>query len=262
MNTAQTHAPVYLVVVGDEILSGKRSDRHIPKVIELLRARGMALSEVRIFGDDQEQIAQGMRALRDRGGVVLSCGGIGATPDDLTRQAVAQAIGVPVVRHPEAEQLIVSEYGEKAFPNRVRMADFPEGAALIPNPLNRVAGFSIGGIFCVPGFPEMAWPMLEWVLDGPLQHLHRAQPEIELRLRAVGDQAGEGDLLPLMEALLQAHPGVRFSSLPSRGTPEVPQRHIEFGIRGARSEAEPAFEWFRANLVGRPGVSIEILGER
>ena len=262
MSTAQTQSPVFLVVVGDEILSGKRSDRHIPKVIELLRARGMTLSEVRIFGDDQDQIAAGMRSLLDRGGVVLSCGGIGATPDDVTRQAVAQALGVPVVRHAEAERLIISEYGEKAFPNRVRMADFPEGSAVIPNPLNRVAGFSIGGVYCVPGFPEMAWPMLEWVLDGPLQHLHQAQPEVELRLRALGDQAGEGDLLQLMEALLLEFPGVRLSSLPSRGTVEVPQRHIEFGIRGARDTAEPAFEWFRANLVTRPGVSIEILGER
>jgi molybdopterin-biosynthesis enzyme MoeA-like protein len=236
-----------LMVVGDEILSGKRQDRHFSKVIDLLRLRGRELAWAHFIGDDDHAIAAEFAAARQRKDIVLSCGGIGATPDDRTRQAAALAYGVPIVRHPEAEALIVAEYGERAFPNRVLMADFPAGAELIPNPINRVAGFSIESLYCVPGFPEMAWPMLEWVLDGPLSHLHMATPSQEFRLRAIGT-SGEGDLLGLMEAVLDTYPGVKLSSLPFRGDDSRP-RHIEFGIRGPEAVAAAAFTWFRARLV-------------
>lgn len=248
---------VGLMIVGDEILSGKRQDRHFSKVVELLSARGIELAWAHIAGDDEAVIAEVFAAARARGDVVLSCGGIGATPDDRTRQAAALACGVPVVRHPEAEALIINEYGDKAWPNRVLMADFPEGAALIPNPVNRVAGFHIGGLYCVPGFPEMAWPMLEWVLDGPLLALHCATPPQEYRLRAIGT-SGEGDLLPLMDAVLARYPGIKLSSLPFRGNAERP-RHIEFGLRGPAATAAAAFEWFRAELVARGDVQVEDL---
>jgi len=132
---------VGLFVIGDEILSGKRQDKHLPRVIAMLAERGIALSFAQFLGDDQEQIAQAIRDSRARGDLLLSCGGIGATPDDRTRQAAALAFGVPVVRHAEGVALIVNEYGDRAFPSRVLMADFPEGAGLIPNPVNRVAGF-------------------------------------------------------------------------------------------------------------------------
>jgi len=245
---------VTLLIVGDEILSGKRQDRHLAKVRELLQARGIELAEVRIVGDDEERIAQTVSQLHARGDTVLSCGGIGATPDDRTRQAVARAFGLAVVRHPEGEALIVNEYGDKAYPNRVLMADFPAGAALIPNPVNRVAGFSINGVYCVPGFPEMAWPMLEWVLDTQLPHLHSASPPVEYSLRATGTSA-EGDLLDLMEQVLRDFPGVSLSSLPSRGDVTRP-RHIEFGIKGPAAIAAPAFVWFRQRLVD--GYPVEV----
>ncbi|MDB5969006.1 MAG: Molybdenum cofactor synthesis protein [Hydrocarboniphaga sp.] len=246
-----------LLIVGDEILSGKRQDRHLSKVRELLHARGIELAEVRIVGDDEERIAQAVAQLHARGDVVLSCGGIGATPDDRTRQAVARAFNVPLVRHAEGEALIVNEYAEKAFPNRVLMADFPAGAALIPNPVNRVAGFSLNEVYCVPGFPEMAWPMLEWVLDTRLRHLHRAAPPVEYSLRATGTSS-EGDLLDLMEQVLRDFPGVSLSSLPSRGDASR-ARHIEFGIKGSAEIAAPAFTWFRQHLQNDYGVQIEDL---
>src|SRR6202007_2628002 len=135
----------------------------------------------------------------------------GATPDDRTRQAAARAFGVPIERHRDAEALIVAQYPEKAFPHRVLMADFPRGAGIIPNPVNNVAGFFIGDCHFVPGFPEMAWPMLEWVLDKKLAHLHRSEPPVEYLLRAVGT-SGEGDLLPLMEQTLQRFPAIKLSS--------------------------------------------------
>src|SRR5262249_28724758 len=150
----------------------------------------------RFLGDDEQVLAQAIHASASRGELLLSCGGIGATPDDRTRQAAARAFGVPVERHAEAAALIVRQYGDKAHPHRVLMADFPRGAGLIPNPVNNVAGFSIGDAYFVPGFPEMAWPMLEWVLDTRCRHLHRADPPVEFALRAGGTSA-EGDLLPL-----------------------------------------------------------------
>lgn len=246
-----------LLVIGDELLSGKRGDRHLPKVIELLAARGIGLDWAQFLGDDEAQIAAALVAARRRGDVVLSCGGIGATPDDRTRQAAALAFEVAIVPQPEALALIEAEYGEKAYPNRALMAQFPEGAHIIPNPVNRVAGFSIGDCYFVPGFPEMAWPMLTWVLDGPLKPLHNAEPPQEFRLRAFGS-SGEGDLLDLMEATLAQFPGIKLSSLPSRGTPERP-RHIEFGIKGPPQLAARAFVWFRARLAQRGDVAIEDL---
>ncbi|WP_028007719.1 competence/damage-inducible protein A [Solimonas flava] len=248
---------VGLLVIGDEILSGKRQDRHFARVIELLRARGMELSWARILGDDEAAIAEAIVAAQACGDALLSCGGIGATPDDCTRQAAARAFGVPIERHREAEALIVDQYGAAARPNRVLMADFPQGAALIPNPVNRVAGFSIGRCYFVPGFPEMAWPMLEWVLDGPLRALHRAEPDIEFRLRAIGT-SGEGDLLPLMQETLARYPGIKLSSLPSRGGPERP-RHIEFGFKGARQPAGAAYRHFLAGLTRFADLRVEAL---
>jgi len=250
-------ADVGLLIVGDEILSGKRKDQHLSKVIELLAARGMALAWAQIVGDDEQQIADALKAARAHGDVVLSCGGIGATPDDLTRQAAARAFEVPVVRHPEGEALIVRQYGEKAHPHRVLMADFPRGAALVPNPVNNVAGFSIGDCYFVPGFPEMAWPMLEWVLDTKLSHLHTSEPNVEFTLRASGSSA-EGDLLPLMEETLRRYSGVKLSSLPFRGDAARP-RHIEFGIKGPRPLAADAFRWLRGELLKRAEVTVEDL---
>ena len=241
-----------LFVLGDELLSGKRADKHMSKVIGLLADRGMSLAWVQFLGDEEARIAEAIAAVRARG-VLLSCGGIGATPDDCTRQAAARAFEVPLLPHPEGVALIEQEYGERAHPNRVLMAHFPQGAGLIPNPVNRVAGFSIGQCYFVPGFPEMAWPMLEWVLDNPLRHLHRADPPREYSLRALGSSA-EGDLLDLMEATLREFPGVKLSSLPYRGDGSRP-RHIEFGIKGPAA----AFRWFREHLAGRPGVQIEDL---
>lgn len=235
-----------LFVIGDEILSGKRQDRHLPHVIELLGERGQELSWARFLGDDPEALARAIAQVHADGDLLLSCGGIGATPDDCTRQAAARALGVPIRRHAQAEALILAQYGEAARPNRVLMADFPEGAGLIPNPVNKVAGFFVGHCHFVPGFPEMAWPMLEWVLDQRYPQLRNPRPAVEYRLRVVGSN-GEGDLLPLMEDTLRCWPSIKLSSLPSRGVPGQP-RHIEFGFKGAPPEAAAAYAYFLRGL--------------
>lgn len=248
---------VELLVIGDEILSGKRTDRHMPAVIRMLRRHGMDLERVQFIGDDIDQIAAAIHRVHGAGSVLLSCGGIGATPDDCTRQAAALAFGVPVTRHPEALARIEAHYGERAHPNRVRMADFPEGASLIPNPVNNVSGFYLGDCYFVPGFPEMAWPMLEWVLDMRLSHLHRAIPPVECVMRVRGKRLGESDLLDLMEEVLRRHPGVRISSLPFRGSSDT-MAHIEVGFRGDEDDAVSAYRWF-ADQMPRLDIQIEEL---
>lgn len=246
-----------LFVIGDEILSGKRQDRHFAKVVALLAARGLSLDGVEFLPDDTSRIAEAIRRVASAGEVLLSCGGIGATPDDRTRQAAAAAFDRPLQLHAEAVALIEAQYGERARPNRVLMAEFPVGAALIPNPVNRVAGFSIDHCYFVPGFPEMAWPMLEWVLDQRLAALHQTRPPVEFSLRVTGGR-GEGDLLELMQATLARYPDVKLSSLPSRGA-DGRTPHIEFGLRGARAQAAEAYQWFHAQLQQQAQLRIEPL---
>ena len=244
----QTRA-IHLVITGNEQLSGKRQDKHFAKVIELLRARGLALTQVTFLGDGEARIAAVIAEARKAGDIVLCCGGIGATPDDRTRQAAAAAFGLPIARHAQAAALITARYGDKATAQRLIMADFPQGAALIPNPVNQVAGFSVGDCHFVPGFPEMAWPMLEWVLDTHYPVLFSATPPVEYRLRALGN-AAESDLLDLMEAVIAAHPGLEFSSLPFRARDDA-EAHIEFGFKGEAVVAASAYAQFEAGLVAR-----------
>ena len=215
------------LVIGDEILSGKRQDRHLPRVIATLSARGLALGWARLEGDDRGRLTAVLAESFARGDIVFSFGGVGATPDDHTRQAAAAALGVPLVRHPEAVAELEAQFGAAAHPNRVLMAEFPEGSAIIPNPVNRVASFSIRDHHFFPGFPSMAWPMLDWVLARHYPAL-TAPPSAE-RAIAVFD-AGESQLLALMNDNVARFPQLRLFSLPSF----LPDggRRLELGVRG------------------------------
>jgi molybdopterin-biosynthesis enzyme MoeA-like protein len=253
----QAPAPRFvLLVIGDEILLGKRSDRHFARVVASLGQRGFTLESAHFLGDDEERLAGLLAQCRGEGRVVLCCGGIGATPDDVTRQAAARAWGVALQPHPEALAEILARFGEKAYPSRALMADFPEGARVIPNPINRIAGFSVGDQHFVPGFPEMAWPMLDWVLDTYYEQRRPAVAAVDMRLR-VGGTAAESDLLDLMEACIRLHPGIRLSSLPFRGNGEAPP-HIELGVRAEPGLAARAFAYLREQLAVR-AVPFEIL---
>jgi molybdopterin-biosynthesis enzyme MoeA-like protein len=246
-----------LVIIGDEILSGKREDKHLPKVIALLGARGLALQWARYAGDDRALITATLRDAFASGDLVFSCGGIGATPDDHTRQSAAAALGVPLTLHPEAKALIVErmqdvarEQGQPFEPDRpdnvhrLNMGVFPEGARVIPNPYNKIPGFSVGHVHFVPGFPVMAWPMIEGVLDRQYAHLHGAQAQRERSVIVFG--AMEAALTPLMEDIERRHPGIKVFSLPSVDHPKY-GRHIELGVKGADG-VEAAYEALRAGL--------------
>lgn len=236
-----------LIVIGDEILSGKRTDKHLPKVIEMLGARGLSLGWAEYVGDSPARITAALQRALASGDTVFSTGGIGATPDDHTRQCAARALGVEMALHPQAGALIrermqdiARERGEPYEPDRpdnshrLNMGVFPVGAQIIPNPYNKIAGFSCAGpgggmVHFVPGFPVMAWPMLEWVLDTHYPHLFRAGAWIEQSVIVFG--AMEATLTPLMEAIEQEHPGVKVFSLPSVDHPKY-GRHIELGVKG------------------------------
>ncbi len=248
-----------LVIVGDEILSGKRQDKHLPKVIELVTARGLALAWARYVGDDRPLITEALRHAFASGDLVFSCGGIGATPDDHTRQCAAAALGRPLVLHPQAKELIVQRMkdmaAEQGVPfdpdrpdnlHRLNMGMFPEGAEIVPNPYNKVPGFSVGHVHFVPGFPVMAWPMIEWLLDQRYAHLHGGQ-RLHERSVVVFDSM-ESTLTPLMEAVESRFPGIKVFSLPSVDHP-LHGRHIELGVKGDAARLAEAFAMLRQGVL-------------
>jgi molybdopterin-biosynthesis enzyme MoeA-like protein len=245
-----------LIIVGDEILSGKRQDKHLPKVIELLAARGIALDWAEYVGDSPERITATLKRAFASGDIVFSTGGIGATPDDHTRQCAAKALGVELKLHPEAEVLIrqrmqdiAKEQGTQYLPDapdnihRLNMGTFPVGAQIIPNPYNKIPGFTCtapggGAVHFVPGFPVMAWPMVEWVLDNQYAHLHRKQAYVEKSVIVFG--AMEAALTPLMLRLETDFSGIKVFSLPSVDHPQY-GRHIELGVKGSPDDVAVAY---------------------
>ena len=216
------------LIIGDEILSGKRQDKHFVKVIDILKQRGLELAWAEYLGDDLQRITAVLKRTLASDDVVFSFGGIGATPDDHTRQSAAAALDVPIAPHPQATQEIIDRFGEAAYPHRVKMAEFPAGAALVPNPFNRIAGFNVGKHYFLPGFPEMAWPMMEWVLDTHYAHLFVAVPPVEEVIITEG--AGEGDLIDAMNDIVARYPDLKLSSLPRLVVDN--RRIIELGIKG------------------------------
>ncbi len=231
-------------VIGDEILVGKRQDKHFPFVIEALVKRGLRLSWARYLGDDRELLLSSFRQSFSSGDLVFSFGGIGATPDDHTRQCVAAALGVPLKLHPVAEQEIRGRFpGQEATPQRLKMGEFPENAEIIPNPVNRIPGFSCGDHHFVPGFPQMAQPMVEWVLDTKYRRLFDRDRWREASILVY--EAGESQLVPAMESTEKAFPGIKVFSLPSMGT-DGSRRHVELGVRGEPGQVDAAMDALKA----------------
>jgi molybdopterin-biosynthesis enzyme MoeA-like protein len=235
-----------IYIIGDEILSGKREDKHLTQVISILKARGLQLSWAEYLGDDPARMVASFKRSfvqsETNGDIVFSFGGIGATPDDYTRQAAADALGVPIARHAGAVAEIIAQFGEDgAYPKRVIMADFPHGAALIPNPVNRVAGFSIKSHYFVPGFPAMAHPMMEWVLDTHYSHLFHQTAHLEQSIIVIGGI--ESKLIDLMNAVIDQF-DVKVFSLPKL----KPNPHVELGAKGAPDKVFQAMVALKAGV--------------
>ncbi|MBZ0105282.1 MAG: competence/damage-inducible protein A [Sulfuricella denitrificans] len=236
-----------ILIIGDEILSGKRRDGHFAHVVEALAGRGLELAWCRIVGDVPARIVQHLRETHATGDLVFSFGGIGATPDDHTRQCAAIAADVPMQRHPDAVSEIEAQFGPDAYPRRILMADLPAGSTIIPNPVNRVPGFSLRHHHFLPGFPQMAWPMMAWVLDTRYPDLRNLAPEREEIFTAL--DVSESYLLDLMNEFVVRYPEVRFSSLPHLGADGA--RRIEFGLRGRSTEVTGALLFLQSGIAAR-----------
>jgi len=237
------HAAIGALVIGDEILVGKRQDKHFAFVVGALAKRGLRLAFCEYHGDDPDRLTAALKRTIAAGDIVFSFGGIGATPDDHTRQCAASALGVALAVHPEGERELRARFGAELTPERLRMVEFPLGAQIIPNPVNRVPGFSMREHHFVPGFPQMAWPMVEWVLD--TRYAHLADRDRWTEASIIVYEAGESQLIPVMEAVGARHPGVKVFSLPSMGD-DGSRRHVELGVRGDPGQVEQAIGQIRA----------------
>ena len=233
------------LVIGDEILVGKRKDKHFDFLVAALAKRGLRLAYCEYHGDDPLRLRAALSRTFAAGDIVFSFGGIGATPDDHTRRCAADALGVPLEVHPEGELELRARFGAELTPQRLSMVEFPQGAQIIPNPVNRVPGFSVREHHFVPGFPQMAWPMVEWVLDGRYRHLADRDRWAEASI--IVFEAGESQLIPVMDAVGAGYPKVKVFSLPSMGE-DGSRRHVELGVRGDPVQVVQAMEGLRSGV--------------
>jgi molybdopterin-biosynthesis enzyme MoeA-like protein len=224
------------VLIGDELMSGKREDAHFAHLQQVLGQRGLELSWTLMVGDDAEQLERALTFSMSSDDLVFCFGGIGATPDDRTRQTAAKVSQQKLIRHPQAVALIEHQYGDAAYPKRILMAELPELATIIPNIINNVPGFSLGDHHFMPGFPEMSWPMVDWLLETKYKDLKDLAPVYE-KIITIFD-ARESDLIDKMNELLSTYPEVRLSSLPMLG----PTPLIEFSLRGEQVMVEAAMQ--------------------
>lgn len=199
-----------LVVIGDEILSGRTQDKNVAQLATWLNDQGIRLAEVRIVPDDIERIGEAVNALRARHDYLFTTGGIGPTHDDITVDAIAVALGVSVVIHPEARKILEDYYRDRPGglnEARLRMARVPEGAELLRNPYSGAPGVKIGNIYILAGVPAIAASMLE-TLNGRLEG---GKPVVSV---TVGARAPESEVAELLRQTEAAHPGVTIGSYP------------------------------------------------
>ena len=199
-----------VLVIGDEILSGRTKDRNTGFIADTLTDIGIDLEEVRIVSDRMEAIVEAVRALSSRYDYVLTTGGIGPTHDDITADAVAAAFGVPLVFDDRATAILKAHYdrrGVEMNDARRRMTRIPEGADLIPNPVSAAPGFVIGNVFVMAGVPAI----MQAMMDDVVRRLPAARPLLSETIEA---GRGEGDVAAALTRVQEAFPAVRMGSYP------------------------------------------------
>ena len=198
-----------LVVIGDEILSGRTQDRNVAQIATWLNVQGIRLAEVRVVGDTTEAIVEAVNTLRARNDYLFTTGGIGPTHDDITVDAIAEALGVGVVHHPAAVAVLEHYYATRggATDARLRMARVPFGADLIPNRMSGAPGIKIANVFIMAGVPHITAGMLD-ALTGTLEG---GQPVIS---RTIGCWVAESEVAEMLGAVEKAHEGVALGSYP------------------------------------------------
>jgi len=198
-----------LIVIGDEILSGRTQDKNIAQIAIWLGIHGIRLKEVRVVPDDTPAIVEAVNTLRARNDYLFTTGGIGPTHDDITVDAIAEALGVDVVIHPEGREILTAYYEKRGglTETRLRMARVPEGASLIPNRYTGAPGIRHGNIFMMAGVPAITAGMLD-ALSGTLAG------GALLLSETVGSWVQESNVAELLQAIEQAHPGTQIGSYP------------------------------------------------
>jgi molybdenum cofactor synthesis domain-containing protein len=199
-----------LLVIGDEILSGRTQDKNVGQVALWLNQQGIRLAEVRVVPDIADRIGEAVNALRKQYDYLFTTGGIGPTHDDITVDAIAAAFGVPVIEHPEARAILEHYYRDRPgglTEARLRMARTPEGAELIVNPYSGAPGVKMGNVYILAGVPHIAGSMLE-ALTGKLEG---GRPIVSI---TIGARAAESDVADLLRETEAAHPGVAIGSYP------------------------------------------------
>lgn len=199
-----------LVVIGDEILSGRTHDKNIAQIASWLQVQGIRLAEVRVVPDIEERIIEAVDALRARNDYLFTTGGIGPTHDDITVDAVAKALGVPVVIHPQAQAMLEKYYtgrGQPLTEARLRMARVPEGAELIPNRMSGAPGIRIGNLFVMAGVPHITAGMLD-ALTGTLEG------GAPLLAATIGCWIAESEVADILRKAEKDHEGVQIGSYP------------------------------------------------
>ena len=231
---------IHAVIIGDEILSGKREDKHLKHISKILKDYGLWLSKVDYIPDDQEIIR---KTIQEKIGSIVFCfGGIGATPDDCTRHGAALAHKKNIVQNSKAKQLIENQFGKDAYPKRILMADLPDNAELIPNVINNIPGFMINHHYFMPGFPEMAWPMIDWVINNHYKTL--------INLKGVEDQSiwlddiSESMLIDTMNEIKNKNKEIKIYSLPKL----KPNKTLELGIKGPSKIVNKAMKDLKSQL--------------
>jgi len=264
MDTSQqASVTAAILVIGDEILSGRRQDKHFSRLIELLQERGLRLHAAEFISDDEDDIVECLGRSFATSDIVFCCGGIGATPDDRTRQAAARALGVPLALHPEAARLIGERCAEMAAKGqgsadmstpenqqRLQMGVFPVGSEIIPNSYNKIPGFFIHDHSFMPGFPVMAHAMMAWTLDTRYARWHHCESRVEHSFLVFG--LPESRITPALESLERRWAGIRAFSLPNVGDAGGPP-HIELGVKGAPDAAAEALVWLRSEVLSLGG---------
>ena len=199
-----------LVVIGDEILSGRTQDKNVAQLASWLNEQGIRLAEVRVVPDDSAAIGEAVNALRLKHDYLFTTGGIGPTHDDITVDAIAAAFGVPVIVHPQARRVLEDYYRDRPgglTEARLRMARTPEGAELLENRNSGAPGVKMGNVYILAGVPHIAAAMLE-ALTGKLEG---GRPVVSV---TVGARAPESDVADLLRETEEAHPGVAIGSYP------------------------------------------------
>ena len=231
---------IHAIIIGDEILSGKREDKHLRHLTQKLRANGFNLNKADFISDDLDTIISVIHSKLNH--IVFCFGGIGATPDDCTREAAARAHNLKIKRHPEATKCIEKQFGKDTYPKRILMADLPYQANLIPNSINNIPGFSINDHHFMPGFPEMSWPMIDWLLE---TYYRDIQLKIDIKASSVWiDNVSGSQLIDLMNQIIRNNKDIKLYSLPKMD----PKKTLELGIKGPSIKVDKAIKEIKTNL--------------